>query len=669
MADMLTESGRAPAKIVWRPDPAFVEAANWTAFIRAVGEADYASLAARADADPEWFWSALIDFLGIRFSRRFEKVLDLSAGPPWPKWCVGGRMNMTETLLERNIERGLGSRPAVIWESEDGVVLTVTYDALVADVSRAAGGLSASGLKAGDVVGLYMPMIPETVVAFLALARLGCIVLPLFSGFGADALATRLRDGGAVACITADGCLRRGRVVDMKSVVDEAVADLPTLRRVFVVDRLGPERLPSARKAPRDMAWSDVMSQGGEAGPAVELDADAPLLVVFTSGTTGRSKGTIHTHCGLLAKTGEDFGLCFDLKSDDRLLWMTDIGWLVGPIQIVATLIAGATLVLAEGTPDYPEPGRLWRLVQDHKVSFLGVSPTVARLLMRHGTEVVDRYDLSSLRVGASTGEPWDPDSWLWVFDHVLGGDRPLMNYTGGTELGGILATNLLFPIKPASFTGPIPGTGADIVDESGAPVGPGQVGELVVRGPCMGMTQGLWRDPERYIESYWSRLPGIWVHGDWASRDEDGYWFVHGRSDDTIKLAGKRTGPAEIESLALSTGLVSDAAAVAVPDAVKGSAVVLTVVPAPGRQEADVVGPVSDAVAEGLGKAFRPKWVLCVGDLPKTRNMKTMRRVIRAVLTGEAQGDLSALVNPQAVEEIGRVLDERQGQNRGNDT
>lgn len=659
MADSISTGHRDPNAVAWRPDAGFIEAANWTTFIRAAGETDYPGLAARADADPEWFWGALVDYLDIRFTRPFESVLDLSAGPQWPKWCVGGRMNVTETLIDRNLERGRGGHPAIVWEGEDGAVREVTYEALAQDVSRAAGGLAALGLKPGDVVGLYMPMIPETVTAFLALARLGCIVLPLFSGFGVDAVRTRMQDGCAVACITVDGCLRRGRVVDMKSVVDEAVGDLPLVHHVVIVTRLGSGQLSRAPRKPHDVAWADIMAYGQSDIAAVEVDSDTPLLVVFTSGTTGRPKGTVHTHCGMLTKTGEDFELCFDLKPEDRLLWLTDMGWLVGPIQIVATMMAGATLLLAEGTPDYPEPGRLWRLVQGHKVSFLGIGPTMARLLMRHGKEVVAKYDLSSLRVAASTGEPWDPDSWFWVFDNVLGGSRPLMNYTGGTELGGILATNPLLPIKPASFNGPIPGTGADILDEAGATVGPDQVGELVVRGPCMGMTQGLWRDPGRYIESYWSRIPGIWVHGDWASRDSDGYWFVHGRSDDTIKLAGKRTGPAEIESLALSTGLLSDAAAIAVLDSVKGSAVVLAVVAAPGRQAADIVAPVSDAVAAGLGKAFRPKQVLCVAELPKTRNMKTMRRVIRAVLTGEQQGDLSALVNPQAIDDIRRAAGE----------
>jgi acetyl-CoA synthetase len=314
--------------------------------------------------------------------------------------------------------------------------------------------------------------------------------------------------------------------------------------------------------------------------------------------------------------------------------------------------------VLAEGTPDYPETGRLWRLVQDHGVSFLGCGPTLARMMMRYGTADISKCDLSSLRVTASTGEPWDRDSWMWIYENALRRRGPLMNYSGGTELGGLVATNVLNPIKPASFSGPIPGTGADIVDQDGNSVGPGEVGELVMRQACIGTTRGLWRDPERYIENYWSRIPGMWVHGDWASRDADGSWFIHGRSDDTIKIAGKRTGPAEIEALLLATHRVSDAAAVAVPDPVKGSAVVCTVVAGPNETPGpELASVLSDAVVTGLGGSFRPKQVLFVRDLPRTRNLKTMRRVIRAVLLAEEPGDLSALVNPEAVEELRKIV------------
>jgi len=340
---------------------------------------------------------------------------------------------------------------------------------------------------------------------------------------------------------------------------------------------------------------------------------------------------------------------------------MSDMGWLVGPIQLTAAAQAGATVVMAEGAPDYPGTDRLWRLIAAHRVTFLGIGPTLARVMRRYGDDAPAKHDLSSLRVAASTGEPWDDESWLWVYRQVLGSRAPLQNYSGGTEVGGIVATNVLFPIKPCSFHGGVPGTGADIVDASGNSLGPGEVGELVMREPCIGTTRGLWRDRERYLESYWRTIPGMWVHGDWASRDEDGAWFIHGRSDDTIKVAGKRTGPAEIESLLLGSGAAAEAAAVGVPDPVKGASVVCVVVPPTGATpDAQLAGRLSDAVVAGLGGSFRPARVLFVTDLPKTRNMKVMRRVVRNVLTGEPLGDTSSLVNPEAVEELRRAASAR---------
>jgi acetyl-CoA synthetase len=354
-----------------------------------------------------------------------------------------------------------------------------------------------------------------------------------------------------------------------------------------------------------------------------------------------------------MTKAALDFGLILDLRPTDRLLWMSDLGWLTGPILAVATPLVGATLLLAEGTPDYPEPGRLWRLVQDHRISFLGVAPTMVRAFMQQPPEVVEGYDLSSLRVTASTGEPWTPEAWTWFRGKVCGGRAPILNYSGGTEIGGgILAGNVLRPeVKPCGFAGPIPGMGAAVVDDDGNPLPRGRVGELALTMPSIGLTRGLWRDPARYIESYWSRIPGLWVQGDFASVDEDGDWFIHGRSDDTIKIAGKRTGPAEIEALLLATGKVAEAAAIGVPDPVKGSAVVCVCVPARGvAATEEVAEALKQAVAAGLGTSFRPKAVVFVEDLPKTRSMKIMRRVVRSVWTGGEVGDLSGLVNPESV-------------------
>ncbi len=640
----------------WYPSEEFKRAANWTRFIAANELPSYEAVLAKSSSDPEWFWNALIRFFDLRFTKPYERVLDVSRGIEWPRWCVGGRMNLAWNCLDRNIEAGRGQHPAIVWESEDGDIRQWSYAELLGESSRLAAALTRLGVVRGDVVAIYLPMLPETMAAFLAIARVGAIAMPLFSGFGAGAIATRLADSGAKVAITADGAPRRGKPIAMKPVLDEADRELGVLRHVIVV-----ARAPVAvdMREGRDHWWHHLLAQSPDHCPAADTEADDPLLLIYTSGTTGKPKGAVHTHCGFAVKTAEDYLLCFDLKASDRLLWMSDMGWLVGPVQIVATALAGATLVLVEGAPDYPRSDRLWRIVQEKRVSFLGIGPTLARSLRRYGDDEPGRFDLGSLRIGASTGEPWDADTWLWVFHQVFGGRAPLMNYSGGTEMNGLVATSPLHPIKPASFHGPIPGTGADIVNADGVSVGPGEVGELVMREPCIGLTRGLWRDPERFLDSYWRTLPGLWVHGDFASRDADGDWYIHGRSDDTIKISGKRTGPSEIEAILIATHRVSEAAAVAVPDPIKGSAVVCAVIPAPGQTDPALPEQLAAAVAHEFGASFRPQRVILVGDLPKTRNMKVMRRVVRAVLTGDAPGDLTSLVNPEALEELRRAAGE----------
>jgi acetyl-CoA synthetase len=637
--------------VAWAPDPEFVARANWQRLLRQEGLSGYAELERRAAADPDWFWGALLRFFDVPFREPWVTLRDTGRGKPWVRWCVGGTTNMVLAGLDRHAYGPRSGHPAVLWSGEDGTERRWTFGELGNEVARLTEALRALGIGPGSPVGLYMPMLPETAAAFLAVVKLGGIVVPLFSGFGASAIADRLSAAGAVAVVTSDGSLRRGRPTDMKGEIDEAAKGVPTLQQVVVLRRLGN---PVSMRLGRDYWWHDLVAGRPATAPAEIVPADTPMMLAYTSGTTGRPKGTVHTHVGFLVKVLLDHALGFDAKPEDRLLWMTDIGWLVGANQIVAASALGATLVMAEGTPDYPEPDRLWRLIERHRVSFLGLAPTVARLMMQAGDAALERRDLSSLRVVASTGEPWDEASWRWVFDRVLHRRGPLLNYAGGTEMGGILGTNVFFPIKPASFNRPLPGTGADIVNEDGRPVPDGAVGELVMREPTMGLTQGLWNEPERYIESYWARFPGVWVHGDWASRDAEGHWYIHGRSDDTIKVAGKRVGPAEIEAVLLATGLVAAAAAVGVPHPVKGTAIACVVVPAAGRPAGEDLAPaLAEAVSRGLGGAYRPQRVVTVPELPRTRNMKVVRRAVRAALTGDDPGDLSTLANPEALDMI----------------
>lgn len=650
-------------QVVWRPDASRARETNLARFMARLGisRADtegYAELLRGADADPERFWNSLVHNNDIRFYEPYEAVLDTSGGIEWAKWCVGGTTNLALNCLDKHRDSPTWSKPAVVWEGEDGARCEWTYRDLDVETSRLASALRLLGFGPGDVIGLYMPMVPEAAAALLAVAKIGAILLPLFSGFGASAISARLNDGGATGVITCEGTLRRGKRVPMKPILDEALADSLTVRHVLVCGNQGGE---ADMTAGRDLWWHEACAGMQEDAPTEVMTADAPVFLVYTSGTSGKPKGTVHSHCGFAMKMALDMALCNDFRAGDRVMWMSDMGWVVGPMLIVGATMAGATIVIAEGAPDYPDKGRYWRLIQDLGVTILGMAPTIIRSFMQQGGAGVDDFDLNRLRLTISTGEAWTPDAWNWMFEHVCRRRIPILNYSGGSEVGGgILTGTMLHPLKPCAFGGPVPGVGADIVDDEGRSIPvPGQ-GELVLRKPSAGLTRGLWHDPVRYIESYWSQVPGLWWHGDRAARDADGFWFILGRSDDTLKIAGKRTGPSEIEALVMSTGKVAEVAAIGVPDDIKGEAVVLVASPLhEDLLEDEITGHLSAAVVSGLGTPFKPRAVLLVPELPKTRNMKIMRRVVRAAVLGRPAGDLSSLVNPEAIEKIAlRALD-----------
>ena len=647
------------SEAVWWPDRSTVDNANLTRFMRELGVESFEALNEYASAKPAEFNDALIRFLDYRFQRPYEQVLDLGEGLPFAKWCVGGQTNIVLNCVDRRRGTERYQQEALVWEGEDGQVSCWTFADLDRETCRLAWGLRSLGLGHGDVIGMYLPNLQQAAAAMLAVAKIGAILLPMFSGFGADAIAQRLNDGNAKALITVDGSLRRGKAMGAKIIVDEALRQCPGVQHVVVLGHLATSH---EWKEGRDHWWHELVAGAPEdyqSIPTEAMPADAPFLLMFTSGTSGKPRGVVHSHCGFPVKTALDLSICMDLKPEDRFLWMSDMGWLVGPILVFGGLQVGATVVLAEGAPNYPQPDRLWRLIERHRVSYLGLAPTVARLSMSIDPELLAQRDLSALRVIVSTGEAWTPEAWQWTFETIGKKRVPLLNYSGGTEVGGILTGTVIHPLKPSAFAGPVPGTGADVVDADGASVAPGIKGELVMRSASIGLTRGLFHDRERYLESYWSRLPNIWVHGDFASRDADGMWYVHGRSDDTLKIAGKRTGPSEIEALLLATGLVNDAAAIGIPDPVKGTAIVCICIPRPGIDTSDMVKNLSAAVVAGLGGAFKPAKVVLVDDLPRTRNMKMMRRVVKSVWLSEDPGDLSTLVNPEAVDAIRAALTE----------
>jgi acetyl-CoA synthetase len=638
-------------EIAWRPNETYRERSRMVRFMARHGIAAYDELLARAVADPAWYWGAVADDLALIWSRPYSRVLDLSRGKPWAEWFVDGGFNYVTSALDRHAAGPDAERTALIWEGDDGAVRRLTFRELLAETNRLANALRAHGVRRGDQVGIFMPMLPETVSAVLALGKLGAVFLPMFSGFGPEALASRLRDGEASFLITTDSALRRGKAAPMKRVADEAMAQAPTVRGCLVLRRTG-EDVPWSPD--RDVWWHDVVPTASDQFTTVDTDANEPYMIIYTSGTTGRPKGAVHVHAGFPVKAAHDLAACFDLQADDTLFWLTDLGWMMGPWLICGGLIVGATLLLFEGTPDYPNPDRLWQLVEDHRVSVLGIAPTAVRALMGKGHDWVRGRDRSSLRILGSTGETWNPGPWRWYFDEIGEGRCPIINYSGGTETGGgIVGCTTVRPIVPCGFNTPVPGMDADVVDNDGRPVR-GEVGELVVRQPWVGMTRGFWHDPERYLETYWHRIPGVWMHGDWAEIDANGQWFIRGRSDDTLKVAGKRVGPAEVESAATAHPAVQEAAAIGVPHEVKGECIVVFAVPRPGSEVSkEAAEDVRQTIAGQLGAALRPERVLWVRDLPKTRNAKIMRRVIRAAYLGLPAGDVTALENPSAVEEI----------------
>ncbi|MEO8477392.1 MAG: AMP-binding protein [Actinomycetota bacterium] len=645
----------SPDAFVWRPGAEDIERANVTRLMRAHGVDDLVELTRRSVADISWFWDAVVRDLDLEFSTPYEQVVDLSRGPEWATWFVGGRTNVARQCIDRWAER-TPQATAVIWEGEEGDVRTATYGELRTLTDALGITLARLGAERGTRVAIFMPMSIETVATVMACAKLGAVFVPIVSGFAADAAAARIADAGCEILVCANGSLRRGVPIPMKPIADAAVAATDTVRHVLVWTRL-PDMVTPMTPG-RDRRWEDEVALAGPSLPAAALESEHPLFIGYTSGTTGTPKGAVHVHGGFLVKIAEEVAYQVDLQQGERLHWVTDLGWIMGPWEIVGALALGATVLLTEGSPLHPNAGRLWAQVERHAVTTLGVSPTLIRALRSSGTDHVQAHNLSSLRILASTGEPWNPDAYLWLHREVGGGRLPIVNLSGGTEVGAcFLSPHPVVPIKVDSLGGPALGMDVDVVDATGSPLAAGEVGELVCRQPWPSMTRGIWGDPERYLDSYWRRFPRVWVHGDWASRDEDDAWFLHGRSDDTLSVAGKRIGPAEVESAIATHPAVVESAAVGVPHAIKGETIWCVVVVRPGvKANAALSAELRQTVRAHLGASFTPSRVIFSSALPKTRSAKIVRRAVKAALTSEDPGDVSSLEDPAAIDEIRRL-------------
>jgi acetyl-CoA synthetase len=620
--------------------------------MRRHGIASATALRARAAKDPAWFYPALLEDLGVEWFRPYDRLMDESRGLPWTEWFLGGELNIVHNVLDRHLREGRGSQVAVIAEDDEGVAVSLTYAELDARVCRLAAGLSGLGAGVGDAVGFYLPMTVDVVVALLACLKIGAVPVPVFAGFGPDALASRLNDAGARVLLTADGTTRRGKAVLLKAPADAACALAPVVEHVVVLRCSGDE---ISWTPGRDLWWHDLEEASPESWPTSSLPASARSLILYTSGTTGRPKGAVHTHGGVQVVTAKETGYHLDVRPAEVMFWLTDIGWMMGPWEILGVLFHGGTVVLLGGVPDHPGPDRIWAMVERHRVTHLALAPTAVRLLSTFGEEPARRHDLSSLRILGSTGEPWDDTSYRW-FSSVAGGGRcPIVNISGGTELMGCLLAPLpVEPLKVASLQGPALGMDVDVVDEGGRSLR-GEVGYLVCRNAAPNMTRGFLGDRQRYLDTYFAQFgEAVWSHGDWARVDADGAWFLNGRADDTLKIAGKRVGPGEVETVAAAHPAVRESAAVGLPDPLKGTKLILVAVPRPGAlASAELSSEVADFVAARLGSTMRPAQVLWVPTLPVTRSGKILRGLIRKILAGEDAGPTVSVANPESLESL----------------
>ena len=628
--------------IIWEAPDSIKKKSKLTQFLKYCNISNYDDLEKKSFSDPGWLWDNVIKFSDLKFYNPYKKILDETKGAPWSKWCVGGTTNIVLNCVDRHKDKDFFKETFIYSEREDGKESSITYEEFDKQISKVGNSLKINGFKKGDVIALYMPQFIETYIAYFAILKIGCVVLPLFSGYGSKAVIERLNIAKAKGIFTVEKTFRKGKEIRMFDLVKSDLDQVQSLNKIFLLGKDTGKKI---------FNWENF-NNVSEKLNTEEMNSEDPAIIHFTSGTTGKPKGCVYTHVGLVSKMSFDEGVLADFKQNDIHLCMADMGWMVGSKSATIASLHGAKMVIAEGVPDFPDEVRFWKLIEKYKVSWTELSPALIRAQMIKDKKLFKDLNLNSLRIVCTGGEPWTEKPWKWLFEFIGKSKVPIMNSAGGTEVSGsILHCCLHRPFKVGSFNAPIPGMSADILTLDGKKVSTDEMGELVMRKSSIGLTKSLWNDDDRYIKNYWSIIKDFWVHGDLASKDKDGHWFLHGRSDDTIKVSGKRIGPSELESVIVKSGKAKEVAAVGIPDENKGSKIILSIVLLENSEEKESY--FENLVINDLGKSFKPDKIIFVKDLPKTRNMKIMRRVIKSCLAKEDPGDISTLLNPESVEEI----------------
>jgi len=599
----------------------------------------------------EWFWESVDKDIGIIWDEPYTKTLDISNGIAWSKWFVNGKTNMYKSSVEK-FTKQTPNKIAYHFISENGIETKLSYCELNSKVSKLANGLKSLGVKKGDIIAIYLPMIEEAIVSILAAAKIGAIQTIIFSGYSSESLQIRLQDCHAKILLTSDGFNRKGKNVSQKTTIESAIIDTD-IEKIIMVSYMGIDQYEKSEKI---QFYDELVSTQSDSCDTEIMDSEDPLFILYTSGTTGKPKGVIHTHGGFSVFAGHQASYLVDIHQNDTLFWPADVGWITGLVwNVYGLLIMGASAIIYDGALDYPTEDRIWQILSKHKATIFGISPTAVRLFKKNNAQPLKKYSLDKLRNIPTTGEPLDEDSWWWLFEKVGNKKIPIMNLSGGTEIGGAMLS--VFPgmkLKPSTVGIPVPGMNLDIVDDDGNSVRE-KNGYLVIKSPWPAMTRGLLHDDDRYIKTYWSRFENIWFHGDYVFADSDNLWYMHGRTDDVINVSGHRMSTSEIEHIVISHKKISDAASISIPDAITGEAIVVFFV-ADKKKYTNLEFEVIEHISNRIGKIAKPKHVFQLSDLPKTSTGKIMRRLLKTKLMGEELGDLSSLENPDILEEISKL-------------